>query len=149
MPSAVPAAKAYLVGTLLPSLFSSPILIAYGYPSVDVPQDIIVVGNARTAASMPVMGTTRPYEEAIELDILFSSSRKGGQDQQQVATEAAFALFNTFRDYFKTNPNQTLGGAVRQARVVSYQLTEDGPDDEVMDSRLAQIASVLLINTRN
>jgi hypothetical protein len=95
------------------------------------------------------MSPSRPVEELVEMDLTISCYRPGGTEVQQDATEAAFVMLGTFRDHFKTRPNETLGGACRTARVTNYDLFEDDDPEAVTDGRLAQILLTLTIHARN
>ena len=148
MASSVPAIKGYLVDTVLPTLFPAPALITYGMPGTFEPNDIVTVGNVRVTNSDPVMGNQRRVEELIEVSILLSCYRAGGPAAQRTATEAVYGMYSALRDYFRTSPNETLGGSVRTSRVTSHELFEDDDPDAVKNGRLSQIEVVLTINAR-
>lgn len=147
--TSIPAIKAYLVDTLLPSLFSADVAVFYGLPVGYQPADIVAVLDGRAEATQPVFGTTRPIEERGSVDILISSFRGGGPEAQRLATEAAFALHDTLRDYFKTAPHENLGGAVRTAGISAVELLEDDDAEAVKDGRLAQLNLTLSFQARN
>jgi hypothetical protein len=152
MPSAVPAVKAYLVKTVLPALFPPPVLASYGAPGIDQPDIIVGVGNAETEIERPAAATSRPREEVTTLTVIFSVFAGGDETVQELVTETAFAMLGTFADYFKTKPNETLGGACREAWVSSYTLDEavaTAPNDTtVITGRVAEITAVLTVKAR-
>lgn len=143
--SAVPQAKSYLVGTLLPSLFPTAV-VSYGLPDGYDDADLICVTNAREVDTQPVYGTTRPVEERGEIDLLISCYRAGGTQQQ--ATEAAYAIRDSLRSHFRTSPNERLGGAVRAAAVTAAELFEDDDPDAIADGRLAQLNVTISFQAR-
>lgn len=144
--TAIPAAKAYLVDTLLPAVVPAAQAF-YGIPAGYEAPDIICVMDARVEATQPVYGTTRPIEEEGSIDILISCYRAGGT--QREATEAAFALHDAIRNHFKTSPNENLGGAVRTAGVTAAELFEDDDPEAIADGRLAQINVTIGFRARN
>ncbi len=148
MSSAVPGIKRYLFETVLPTLFPAPALITYGIPGSFEADDIITVGNARVTDGVPVMGSARRTEELIELTVLISCYRAGGPEAQIVATEAAYALYTTLRDHFRGTGNETLGGACREARVTSHELSEDDDPNDITSGRLSQIEAVVTLKAR-
>jgi hypothetical protein len=146
--SAVPTCKAYLFGTVLPTLFPPPAQVTYGLPGSFEGNDMVTVGNARVTCETPVMGSARRVEEGIELSVMISCYRAGGPEAQQQATEAAYAMYSTFRDHFRATGNETLGGACREARVTSHELIEDDDPDDITNGRLSQIEITLSIKAR-
>jgi hypothetical protein len=60
----------------------------------------------------------RTREEIVETRRrLLGLDRRTDPSQDQVITERAYAMLSAFADYFKTKPNETLGGACREALV--------------------------------
>lgn len=147
MSSSVPGIKAYLFGTAFPALFPDT-QITYGMPGSFEGQDVVTVGNARVVNDVPVMSNARRVEEVIELQVLLSCYRPGGPEAQQQATEAVYGLYSTLRDYFRTAPNETLGGNCRESRVTSHDLIEDDDEDDITNGRLSQIEAVITIRAR-
>jgi hypothetical protein len=148
MASAVPGIKRYLFETVLPGLFPAPTLITYGIPGTFEADDIVTVGNARVTNDVPVMGSQRRTEELIELTVLISCYRAGGPGAQLTATEAAYAIYTALRDHFRVTGNETLGGACREARVTSHELSEDDDPDDITNGRLSQIEAVITLKAR-
>jgi hypothetical protein len=153
MPSALPAVKAQLVTTTLPALFPEPVLVSYGPPGPRQPDVIIGVGNAEVQIERPTASPSRPREEVFTLEVIFSVFSGGDETVQQAVTELAFTLLGTFADFFKTRPNETLGGTCREAWVSSYVLEESAafapPEDGGgVSGRVAEITSVLTVKSR-
>lgn len=148
MATSIPLVKAFLVDTLLPGLFPDA-QITYGLPAASRANDLISVRNARVENTQPVYGTTRPIDEDGTVDVLISCYRPGGEAEQRDATEAAFTIHDALRNHFKSNPNETLGGAVRTAGVLSAELFEDDDPDDIASGRLSQIEVVLGFKARN
>ena len=143
--SAIPGAKAALV-TLLTGLFPGA-QVSYGLPGTYMQADIIVVGNGSARSEQQVMGTSRPRREEATIEVTFSCFRGGGQESQQEATEAAFALAGVFADHFRTQGNETLSGACSNAWVTGYDLFEDDDPEVLERGRLATVTATLAVHT--
>ena len=115
--------KAALITTLT-TLFPSPTLVSYGAPGAYQPDEIVAVGEQRFEVTRPTMGTNRSREEAVETDVTFSVFSSGGDTAQQVATERVYAMALALDEHFRTKPNETLGGACRDAWVTGGDLRE-------------------------
>ena len=120
MPSSAPVVKARLVA-LMESLFDSLTLVCWGPPSTYQPQDIVSVGGQVIEFGAAPMAPTRPREEIVQTAVTFSSFTT---DEQSVATLRAFELYDVLADHFKTAPNETLGGACREAIVSGFEVEE-------------------------
>lgn len=153
MGSAFPAVKRALVSTLqglYTDLTPQP-LISYGDPGTYQPNQIVAVMGATTVYERPTMSTARPREEVMVVEVVMSVFAPGTETQQQTATEAAYVLHDRFADYFKTKPNETLGGACREAWVSGHDLTESqaiNPQSNAITGRIAEIRAQVTVRTR-
>lgn len=110
--------------TLLGALVGPGTLVSYGPPGTHQPPDIVAVMGQRQSLAVGPMSPQRRQDETVETDVVVSCFRSGGPEAQQVATEAAYALGSLILDHFKSAPNETLGGACREARVTAGELVE-------------------------
>lgn len=153
MGSAFPGVKRALV-TAMTSLYSDmvpPPLVSYGDPGTYQPNQIVAVMGTSTLNERPVMGTGRPREEIMLVQVVFSVFAPGTETQQETATEAAYVLHDRLADYFKTKPNETLGGACREAWVSGHDLTENqavNPKSNAITGRIAEIRATVTVRTR-
>lgn len=120
MPSSAPTVKAALMA-LLESLYDEPTLVCWGPPTTYQPSDIVSVGGQVVEFGAAPMAPTRPREEIVQTALTFSSFTA---DTQQVATLRAFEMYDVLADHFKTAPNETLGGACREAIVSGFEVEE-------------------------
>ena len=120
MPSSAPTVKAALVA-LMRSLYAEPTLVCWGPPTSYQPADIVSVGGQVIEFGAAPMATTRPREEIVQTAVTFSSFTAS---EQQAATVRAFELYDVLADHFKTGPNETLGGACREAFVSGLEVEE-------------------------
>ena len=120
MPSSAPTVKAALVA-LMRSLYAEPTLVCWGPPTSYQPADIVSVGGQVVEFGAAPMAPTRPREEIVQTAVTFSSFTAS---EQQVATVRAFELYDVLADHFKTGPNETLGGACREAFVSGLEVEE-------------------------
>lgn len=151
MSSAAPIVKAALVATCR-SLYPAPVLVSYGTPGSYQPNDLVVVMSSRTEPVVGPMSPARRRDEVVETVVLFSVYRPGDETQQQVATERAFELLDVLQDYLRTSPNETLGGACREARVTEHELTEttstNPQNPKLVTGRQSVVAAVVRTVTR-
>lgn len=152
MPSASPGVMAAVVA-LLPTLYpDDEVLVCYGAPGSYQPDIIISLGDVRTISTRPVHGTARPREETSELDLTFSVYQAGDESVQVLVMQKAYELRNTFADHFKTKPNETLGGACREAWVTGDDYTPDvainPADPDTVAGRVATLTSTLTFVSR-
>lgn len=159
MPSSIPPVRAALV-TVLQGLYQAPTLVLYGPSGTDLPDEIVGLRGSRVPQiTRPVSTPTRTREEDVETEVVFSiwtEDATGGDDQR--IYERAFTLFGLLADYFKTKPNETLGGACREALVTSYDdqggVTTSYADDPdtpgavIPNGRLIELVAVVTSKAR-
>jgi hypothetical protein len=143
--SSIPAVKAALVSTVLPTVYPAA-QVAYGVPSSFQAPDIVSVGSARVTSTQAVLGTQRPRREAAEVDVVLSVFRAGA-DTQQAATEAAFAMLDALVTYLQGAGNESLGGACSRAWVSSYDLEESDDPDLLERGRYASLLVTLTVQS--
>jgi len=150
MPSSAPLVKAALV-TQLGVLYPAPTLVSYGDPAEYQPEELVSVMGQHVVIDRPTSGTNRPREEMVETTVEISVYVGGSTDVQQIATERAYVILSGLQDYFKTKPNETLGGACREALVTAYDLTESlslSPDTGRVTGQVATIAVIVTSHAR-
>jgi hypothetical protein len=129
--------------SLCQTLFPPPVLVSYGLPATDQPNDIVAICEAGTAD--PERGNQeaktygpRTREETTYVSVLFSSWR-GTMDQQAVS-EMVFDAMALLENSLRTDP--TIGGAVREANIDSWELTETEFND-LPAGRYAEISVII------
>lgn len=147
--SNAPAFKAAVVAACQ-SLFPSAVVV-YGYPGAVSDADIIGVLAVTSSRGVAPMGTNRPREEVLSVDLLFSCW-SGGTDQQAV-TERAYALVGQFEAYLQdagVSPSSkvNLGGAVRFAQVTATDLAESNDPAVLATGRVAEISVTVVASAR-
>ena len=118
-----PLVKAALVA-LAETLWPAPSLASYGAPGTYQPDEIVAVMGQRFEVTRPTMGTGRSREEAVETDVVFSVFVPGAEEAQRAATERAYAMSLELDDHFRVAPQETLGGACREAWTTRGELVE-------------------------
>jgi hypothetical protein len=102
------------------SFESLPVLVAYGHPGTERPDDIVMFTGVRAGQSFATYGTNRSRDEVIELDVVISCARGGGAEQEEVCGARAHALLKAL-DYYARQTDTTLGGTVRQTVLDRYE----------------------------
>lgn len=102
------------------------VLVSYGFPGSYQPQTIVAVGlTSRQPVTRPTLGTNRSRDKVAQVDVTISVYRAGAAENvQQAATEDCDDLVLLLEAYFRTSPNEALGGACRDAWVSEI----DGPN---------------------
>jgi hypothetical protein len=129
--------------TLCQTLFPPPVLVSYGLPATDQPNDIVAICEAGTADTMRANQEAKTYgprtrEETTFVSILISSWR--GTMDQQIVSELVFDAMGDLEDALRTDP--TIGGAVREANIDSWELTETDFND-LPAGRYAEISVIV------
>lgn len=115
--------KAALVA-LLPTIYPAATLVSYGLPGAYLPDSIVYVSDQRFDITKPTMGTNRSREEVVETEVTYSIFVPGDVEAQKTATETAYSLALLLDEYLRVKPNETLGGACREAWVSAGELLE-------------------------
>lgn len=123
--------------------------VNYGVPSAAYNNDQVIVGDARAVISYP---TFNHQQHDVDLEIGFSCWREGDSTQQQVATEAALALFELFVAYLRATPTNPFGltDLITVGRVVcvDYSVQETAMAEEATYGHLTTVATTLRISVR-
>jgi hypothetical protein len=149
--SAAPAFKSALF-TACQTLYgtTSDVLVIYGASDVEnavgYAQDIVMVGNVISDQSVATMSTNRSREEALSVEVEFWSFI-GGTDQQTV-TERCYALVGELETYLQdagvaSSTQITLGGTVRDSRVLGHELEETFEPEALAQGRFAHITATV------
>lgn len=123
--------------------------VTYGMPGTWQGSDIVAVTDIDTEISRPTMGTARSREEESSVTVVVSVFRSGTDaDLQQNATERAYALADLLQQRFRTAPNETLGGACREAWVSNMSLQEADDPEIIAKGRSATVIATVMCRAR-
>ena len=137
--SAIHTVKTALV-TILQGLFTDPVYVSYGHPGTIRMDDMVAVMDARSAQEWAGMGTSRPRDEAVTAQVVFSVFRN---DAQSVVTARAFAMLALLEDSIRTDPTLAVANA-RNAQITSIELTEDA----MPAGRVSELAVTVAVMVR-
>lgn len=137
--------------TACQTLYPAPALVTYGHPGAASADDMIAVMNVTSEQEVGPMSPQRRREETLSVEVVFSCW-SGGADQQTV-TERAYALLADLEDYLTdtgvtASTQITLGGAVRDCRVMGHELAETSDPDDMAMGRLAEITATVTARVR-
>ena len=145
MSVSAPLVKAALVDTVLTALFPG-VLVTYGEPGSYQPDEIIGVRDQTFEATRPTMGQ-RSREEAVETVVTFSVFAAGDDGAQRTATERVYAMALALDEHLRVSPNETLGGACRDAWVGVGELLESkaapSANTSTVAGRVAELSVVV------
>ena len=149
MASSAPAVKAYLYGTLLPSLYPTAQVVYGSLAPRVVGGNTAAVAGVRANLDPGPMRSPRQQDENLQVTILLSCDRVGIDDAAQVeATEAVYGLLDALHDHLKVNANLTLGGTCRHAEITSHDLDESTDPDVTERVRNATLTVTLSVLAR-
>ena len=102
-----------------------PVLVTLGKPGSYQANYIVAVAmGTRQPITRPTMGTGRSREKEVEILVTISTYVQGKPDvAQPSALDACDDLTDLLEAFFRTSPNEALGGACREAWVSNI----DGP----------------------
>ncbi|HUX70577.1 MAG TPA: hypothetical protein VMV41_08725 [Cellulomonadaceae bacterium] len=141
--SSVTAAQAYkaaLVDAMTALVADQEVLVTFGHPGREVANwhDIVSFADTSSAQQVATMGTNRSREETLTQKVWISCERAGDQDQERVASDAAYALLGLLEHHVRVT-DTTLGGVVRQCFLTSHTATGE-TDPKFLDyGRLIEI----------
>lgn len=105
--------------------------VFYGHPGTQqLPDDIVSWGRVTSSQEPgPISATNRSRTNNLAADVTISVFRSGGADQEQVASEAAYAYLSAIEEYLRvTDP--TLGGLVLWCFCTGHD--SDGVTDPIL-----------------
>ncbi|HEY2088604.1 MAG TPA: hypothetical protein VGH54_21615 [Mycobacterium sp.] len=127
-------------------------LVTPGDPGEFQPDLLVCMMGVRGPITQPTAGTNRSRDKRIQVTVVVSAYRAGGEEAQQAANDAAWAGADTIEAYFRTSPNERLGGACYNAFVEVTDMTPsiswervDGMDTPVAAGRICDIAMTVSV----
>lgn len=86
--------------------------VSFGTPGTFEAEDIIRIGRVNARQDPAALGTRRPREQQLELEVTISCYRGGGADMEQVCSDRAYQLLRMLAEHVH-GAETTLGGVVR------------------------------------
>lgn len=125
------------------------VLVTFGHPGRDFMNWDDAVGFAGTSSTQDVatMGTNRSREEVLEQKVWISCFRKGGSDQEVVASDAAYALLGLLEHHVRA-VDTTLGGVVRECFLTSHSADGETRADLLAAGRTIEIEATFTARVR-
>lgn len=144
-PSAAKAAKAGLVAVCR-TVWPSPVEVFYGPVGVYEADDYAEILDVSFNEGVPRLSPLRKRWHEFTITGRLTSARGGGDEVQQLTTEACLDLLGLLADYLQdsgTSPSTktSLGNVVQWARLSSFDVTED--DEDIEDGRKTYIDFVV------
>lgn len=125
--SAAGPLKDYFVSTLIPTAINdSTVLVTYGHPGMEFADDMIGVGRVTSSQEQATMSPNRSREELLTVEVTISCYRGGGQEQEQICGDRAYALLGAIERQVRVN-DVTCGDNVRDCFLTAH--VADGATD--------------------
>lgn len=135
------------------TLFPQPILVTYGPAGTYLADDTIELLATRADETVATMSPLRRREVLVELDGRISCYRGGGVEVQQAVTELAYGYLDSLSAYLQdsgtvASTQVTLGGVVREARVVRSEMTEEEDSELIAEGRTTTLTFTVQATVR-
>lgn len=118
-----------------------------GTPATYGAEDIVMVGRVSTDQGIAQLGTNRSREETLELEVIVSCYRGGGEDQEIAVQQRAFDILAVIeKDVRRTDT--TLGGVVRQCFLTHAETEGATPPELVDQGRFADVVATFTAQNR-
>lgn len=127
-------------------------LVCAGEPGEFQPDLVISMMGIDAPITQPTMGTNRSRDKHCTFHVVVSAYVRGGPEAQQPANQMAWAAADSIESYFRTSPNERLGGAAYHAFAeitvmvpsISWEQV-DGESNPVPAARIAEIALAISV----
>ena len=151
--SSVTAAQAYkaaLVDAMTALVAGAEVLVTFGHPGVDVVnwKDVVSFADTTSAQATATMSASnRSREETLTQKVWVSCERGGEQDQERVASDAAYALLGLLERHVRVT-DTTLGGVVRDCFLTSHTSSGETDPAFLAHGRLIEIEAEFTAHVR-
>lgn len=146
--SVAPLFKDTFVALAQTAWAATDVLVSFGHPGQNQPDDIVGFLDMRTEQEPAAFGTKRPRWEMLELDVLISCYRGGGPDQEKVVSDRAYALLAVLEDAVHKGIGTTVGMTVMECFLA--RTTSDGRTnpDEIAKGRTIEVLATFQAKAR-
>ena len=145
---AAAAFKDAMVVAATTAVNDSTVLVCYGHPGTEQPDDIVSFGRVTsTQEPGPMSSTNRSRTNTLTVDLTISIYRAGGPEQEKAAGDRAYALLSAIEEYVRVT-DTTVGGNVLWCFLTSH--SSDGATDPALiaKGRCIEIAATFTAYTR-
>jgi hypothetical protein len=122
--------KVFDVATALWATSNPEMLVTYGRPGVNVPDDVCMILGVESSQEPGAIGPQRQREETLTIDVQWWIFRAGEEDAEREATEYLYARMGELEQYFRVT-DTTLDGLVRDCFLSSHQFDTTEADSRV------------------
>jgi hypothetical protein len=109
--------------------------VKFGRPTSFLEPDIVAFGRLSSQQSTgPLSRTNRSREEVLELDVIFSCFKPGGDDAEEEASARAYDLLRML-EYHVRQIDPTIGGTIRECALDRHSSEGMTPQATVKSGR--------------
>lgn len=145
--TAAGALRSALPGVIEAAINDSEVQVTLGTPFPQESADLIGVGRVESQLEFATMGPQRSRDEALTVEVLISVFRPGGQEQEQIASDRAYALLGAIERHLRM-VDPTVGGLVRRCLLASHQMDSDPFDDGTGMGRVVEVLATFAAQAR-
>lgn len=139
--------RSALPAVIRTAIADSAVQVSLGFPWPQAADDIVSVGTVRATLESATVGPQRTRDETVTVEVLISTFRAGGEEQEAVASDRAYALLDRIEHHLRT-VDPTLGGLVRQCLLTSHDMDSAPFDDGVSQGRTVEVLATLTARYR-
>lgn len=121
--------------------------VVFGQPASFEDWDIIRIGRVEARQDPATLGTNRAREQQLTLEVTISCYRGGGQEQEQICSDRAYALLRILADQVH-HTETTLGGAVRWCFLTADESDGATDPDQIAEGRTIAIVATFTAAAR-
>lgn len=122
-------AKVFDVATALWASAHPEMLVSYGRPGINVPDDLCMILGVESEQDPATWGSTRQREETLRIDVQWWVFRAGEENAEREATDYLYDRMSELETYFRVTDTE-LGGLVRHCFLVSHQFDTTEADSK-------------------
>lgn len=145
--SAAQAFKDAFVVAIVTAIADPTVLVTYGHPGMSKVDDMIGVFKVTSSQTQATVSPNRSREEILTLEIVVSCFRGGGQDQEQVAGDAAYTLLKKI-EFYARQTDTTIGGTVRDCFLTSHEAEGATDPAFLAEGRCIEITATFTAHVR-
>lgn len=125
------------------------VLVVYGQPGQQVLNynDVVSFEDLTSDQSPANLSTNRAREEILALTVVVESFRAGGPEQEQVASDAAYALLALLERHVRVT-DTTVGGTVRDCFLTSHRSQGFTAPEDLVQGRVCVVEAIFTAHVR-
>jgi hypothetical protein len=123
------------------------LLVCYGHPGTQLPDDIVSVGRVTSAQEPEALGTNRSRWNVLTAEVTVSVFRAGGPEQEQIAGDRAYQLLVAIEERLRVT-DTSLGGLVLWCFCTGHESNGSTDPDLLAKGRVIDVIATFTARAR-